>query len=538
MSAASDELNGLETGRLWGITKQQDDQKCEDLLEALYSPAGGIAAALRSVASWNTWNHSPAALSPGPRFTFPGQDEPQNVPPPMASPYAEVPGKRGYEISLKESDKDVTEITSASKYCQSSPLYQEYCLQSVQAEMQRIQGSDLSALAVAISLPGLLKCHSATTTSSPPAPRSFHQEKGSLLWQDLPEVREQGLLMRLGRKEIKLQEAMFELIRSEASYLKSLTVVVTHFRGSQTLRLSLPTVEHHFLFSNLLDVQRMSERFLLDLEARLGQNVMMKQIGDLVLQHHAALRRVYVPYITNMMYQETLLKRLMQENRGFVQALKKLEQDPACQRQNLKSFLVLPFQRITRLRIVLENILKLTPLESDPVTLTKEAIMAVHQILKECDDSVQRMKQTEKLVALEKQLDFKSVKSLPLISHRRHLVQEGCLRQVLMKGLLSKVLNIHLHLFNDLLLLSLRGVSRFHVLDYARFPAHVSVGQVKTKLHGLPQHCFQLHFSKNHSNLPADFVLAANAGSERDVWIGLLSPQGGDTTIKDAGQTS
>lgn len=52
-------------------------------------------------------------------------------------------------------------------------------------------------------------------------------------------------------------------------------------------------------------------RFLLDLEARLGQNVVMQQIGDLVLQHHAPLRRVYVPYITNMMYQETLLKRLM-----------------------------------------------------------------------------------------------------------------------------------------------------------------------------------------------------------------------------------
>ncbi|XP_048878935.1 rho guanine nucleotide exchange factor 19 isoform X2 [Brienomyrus brachyistius] len=508
MSAASDELNGLETGGLWGITKKQGDQKCEDLLEALYSPAGGIAAALRSVASWNTWNHSPAALSPGPRFTFPGQDEPQNVPSPMASPHADISGRRGYDISLKESDKDVTEITSASKYCRSSPLYQEYCLQCVQAEMHRIQGSDLSALAAAIRLPGLLKHSSAVVT--PPTPRSFHQEKGSLLWQDLPEVREQGLLMSLAPKEIKLQEAMFELIRSEASYLKSLTVAVTHFQGSQMLRLSLPTVEHHILFSNLSDVQGMSERFLLDLEAHLGQSVMMQQIGDLVLQHHAALRRVYVPYITNMMYQETLIKRLMQENRGFVHALKKLEKDPACQRQTLKSFLVLPFQRITRLRIVLENILKLTPLESDPFTLTKEAILAVHQ-------------------------------SLPLISHRRHLVQEGGLRQVLMKGPLSKgsvsFLNIHLHLFNDLLLLSLRGESRFHVLDYARFPVHVAVGQVKTKVHGLPQHCFQLHLSQNHSNLPADFVLAANAGSERDVWIRLLSPQGGDTTIKDALQT-
>ena len=42
------------------------------------------------------------------------------------------------------------------------------------------------------------------------------------------------------------------------------------------------------------------------------------------------------------------------ENRGFVSALKTLERDPVCQRQSLKSFLVLPFQRITRLKLLME----------------------------------------------------------------------------------------------------------------------------------------------------------------------------------------
>lgn len=43
-----------------------------------------------------------------------------------------------------------------------------------------------------------------------------------------------------------------------------------------------------------------------------------------------------------------------QENKKFVLALKKLEKNPVCQRQTLKSFLILPFQRITRLRLILE----------------------------------------------------------------------------------------------------------------------------------------------------------------------------------------
>lgn len=46
------------------------------------------------------------------------------------------------------------------------------------------------------------------------------------------------------------------------------------------------------------------------------------------------------------------LKR--ERNREFQTWVKKLEADPACGRQNLKSFLVLPFQRITRIKLLLE----------------------------------------------------------------------------------------------------------------------------------------------------------------------------------------
>lgn len=41
-------------------------------------------------------------------------------------------------------------------------------------------------------------------------------------------------------------------------------------------------------------------------------------------------------------------------NGDFLSLVKKLESDPMCQRQGLKSFLVLPFQRITRMKLILE----------------------------------------------------------------------------------------------------------------------------------------------------------------------------------------
>lgn len=41
-------------------------------------------------------------------------------------------------------------------------------------------------------------------------------------------------------------------------------------------------------------------------------------------------------------------------NSSFREVLEKLESDPICQRLSLKSFLILPFQRITRLKLLLQ----------------------------------------------------------------------------------------------------------------------------------------------------------------------------------------
>uniref|UniRef100_A0A665T5W6 Si:ch73-15b2.5 n=1 Tax=Echeneis naucrates TaxID=173247 RepID=A0A665T5W6_ECHNA len=147
-----------------------------------------------------------------------------------------------------------------------------------------------------------------------------------------------------------LQESMFELIGSEASYLRSLGVAVNHFQASKALKQILSKMEQHILFSNIRQVMAASEKFLMDLEMRLGESVLISEVGDIVLQHCSEFHSLYVPYVTNMMYQEALI------NQNFVSLLKKLESDPVCQRQSLKSFLVLPFQKITRVNLLLKRL--------------------------------------------------------------------------------------------------------------------------------------------------------------------------------------
>lgn len=59
---------------------------------------------------------------------------------------------------------------------------------------------------------------------------------------------------------------MFELIGSEASYLKSLGVAVDHFYASKALKQTLSQMEHHILFSNICRVMAASEKWELHIQ--------------------------------------------------------------------------------------------------------------------------------------------------------------------------------------------------------------------------------------------------------------------------------
>ncbi|KAI4826737.1 hypothetical protein KUCAC02_030170 [Chaenocephalus aceratus] len=96
-----------------------------------------------------------------------------------------------------------------------------------------------------------------------------------------------------------------------------------------------------------------------------------------------------------------------------------------CQRQDLKSFLALPFQRITRIKLLLQSILKQTKPDADSIANLEKAIAAIHEIVTECDKRVRKMEQIEELVYLDRLLDFGKMKSVPLVVSGRVLLHQG-----------------------------------------------------------------------------------------------------------------
>ncbi len=119
--------------------------------------------------------------------------------------------------------------------------------------------------------------------------RQLSQRK---LWCEQPEVITSGILMSLSDEEKKLQEAMFEVISSEATYLRSLDVLIDHFMDDPGMNPNLPEGrrvldkrQHHVIFSNVREVRDVSAKFLSDLQLRQKESPVVKNISDIILDY-------------------------------------------------------------------------------------------------------------------------------------------------------------------------------------------------------------------------------------------------------------
>ncbi|KAJ8257709.1 hypothetical protein GJAV_G00188850 [Gymnothorax javanicus] len=416
-----------------------------------------------------------------------------------------------------------------SRFLPHSMLYQEYSDVAINREILRHQGAELQAEEAGQGESTPLGNLSPTS--------SFRSSQGSAfsLWQDIPDVRTSGQLHSFSDEERKLQEAKFELVTSEASYVRSLAVVLEHFMLSQELNECLGTQERQWLFSKLPDVKDVSERFLQDLEHRLEEDILRFDVCDIVLVHCPALGKVYLPYVTNQAYQEQTYQRLLQDNPRFRGILARLEEDPICQRLPFASFLILPFQRITRLKMLVENILKrTTPGSREEDTATK-AFNELKKLIKECNSSVQSMKRMEELIHLNKKIHFEG-KIFPLISQSRWLVKHGELLEVdtqtmSISGSKFKLPTrpVYLHLFNDYLLLSRRkDVWRFAVFVHAKI-GELKVKDLSQKLQGFSGFIFHLQLCEG-PQLKHQILLKAHTESEKQRWITAMYPSETDSS--------
>ncbi|XP_068811290.1 rho guanine nucleotide exchange factor 26 isoform X2 [Struthio camelus] len=290
-------------------------------------------------------------------------------------------------------------------------------------------------------------------------------------WSQLSVVKKNGLSETISLEERKRQEAIFEVISSEHSYLLSLEILIRMFKNSKELSLTMTKTESHHLFSNITDVYEASKKFFKELEARHQNNIFIDDISDIVGKHASSTFDPYVKYCTNEVYQQRTLQKLLATNPAFKEVLSRIESHEDCRNLPMISFLILPMQRVTRLPLLMDTICQKTPKDSPKYENCKQALKEVSKLVRLCNEGARKMERTEMMYTINSQLEFK-IKPFPLVSSSRWLVKRGELTAYVEDtGLFSKRTSkqqVYFFLFNDVLIITKKkSEESYNVTDYS-----------------------------------------------------------------------
>ncbi|XP_041977510.1 uncharacterized protein LOC121731895 isoform X2 [Aricia agestis] len=418
------------------------------------------------------------------------------------------------------------------------PLYQFYNAAKVESVCRDIGDSDSDAYS------------SGTPAPAGPAPRpsamALVAPRGPArtLWCEVPEVLNSAVLSSLAPAQKRLQEAKFELLTSEASYLNSLSVLETHFASHPAFRDPhvLPPADWDILFSTILPVRKCSQILMADLEKCWQENILLHGICDIVRSHAAARFRVYVKYCEHQALMIRALARLRQRP-AFAAALKRLESHPACQSLSLHSFLLLPMQRVTRLPLLLDAVLRNLQPEDHEYDGCMRALATLNDLVSQCNEGARNTERIEELWRLSQIIEMPSTLRNPpnlgpACSRRdrkpiRWLVRSGEMTQLVWKtdelkltfGKKFHKTPLHLFLFNDhLVITKKKGEDVYVCVDHC--PR--SLVEVCSSDAVPAKHALLLTLLENHQGRTVEMLMSCESETAAARWgEALAAPAAG-----------
>ncbi|KAJ3642091.1 hypothetical protein Zmor_024907 [Zophobas morio] len=384
--------------------------------------------------------------------------------------------------------------------------------------------------------------NSESRLSSRPSAMELISTKNSVavsrtLWCEIPEVIASSVLSTLSTHQKKLQEAKFEMITSEASYLNSLNVLHNHFVKNLDNSEILTKEELDTLFGKVASVKTCSEKLLHDLDKCWQDNILLHGVCDIVQKHAEENFHVYVPYCEHQILLDETLRRL-KEKPAFLELLRQMESSPACQSLTLYSFLMLPMQRITRWPLLVDAVLKrLSPQDSEYLTC-QYSLATINKIVNQCNEGARRIERETEMKKIVTQLEFaKGVPPIEIISENRWLIRSGMVTHMQQRtdeikltfGKRFAKINLYLILFNDLLLVTKPKSENLYTVIHYCSRNLVELNSTDAVL-TLPvkdaqsRHLLFLTILENQNEKTVEFLLSCSSESDKERWVEALTP--------------
>jgi hypothetical protein len=316
---------------------------------------------------------------------------------------------------------------------------------------------------------------------------------------------------RVSEQERRRQEAIFELIYTEKTYLHDLQSAVSIFLLPLEKAISRKEVDQ--VIGNWDDLLAINTVLLSDLqtiEANPDEPI-VHVVGNVLKRHIDSLASVYEIYCSGQMMATKKLMDLL-KNPSVDGILKNASSQTSG--LDLSSYLLKPMQRITRYPLLVKQILHYTPTTSPDHLILQDLVTRLELILKRVNDQVKLQECNAKITKIRQLVDFDGSGD-PLGEKSMTFVYEG----TLFKAKSGRELKAYL--FSDLLLLtdlkSDLARSRFGAKAYWIYRKPIwlrgaSVGNAK----GYDEDCFVVKSAEG------ELVLRSDA---KQIWVNHIRNQ-------------
>ncbi|XP_041701601.1 pleckstrin homology domain-containing family G member 5 isoform X4 [Coregonus clupeaformis] len=350
----------------------------------------------------------------------------------------------------------------------------------------------------------------------------------------------------LTRRQFQQQEAIWELLHTEATYIKKLRVITDLFLcGLLNLQESglLTEVEPTRLFSNIQDIVR--------LHAAMWNQVMLPAL-EIARQARTLLNPVdlhhgfrtfgsrFKPYIRYCMEEEASLeymRSLHRDNELFRIYVTWAETHKQCNRLKLADMLAKPHQRLTKYPLLLKAVLKKTD-DSSSRDAVSSMVACVEGFINSVDSQMRQREEQQKLATISGRIDsYEAVEGsseevekilrefncfdlmAPMrgtsLEETRQLHLEGALR---MKEGKDSRMDVYCFLFTDLLLIT-KPVKRVEKVKVIRQP--LLIHNVVCKELKDPG-SFILIYLNEFKSAVAAYTFQANSATQGRSWVDAI----------------
>ncbi|KAH0830093.1 hypothetical protein J3R83DRAFT_1428 [Lanmaoa asiatica] len=364
---------------------------------------------------------------------------------------------------------------------------------------------------------------------------------------------DRSALEGIPKEERKRQEAIFELISTEADYVRDVQLVVELFYSR--LMEVLDEKATAMIFLNIEDILLTNTTFLSTLEERQRDcRLYMDRIGDL-LEKHMPNMGIYLNYCVNQANAGKVLQQMRENNPvlaaqlkvcswfrfvlhgATISLLQNLREDPSARNLDLSSYLLVPMQRLTRYPLLIRQIMRYTdpcpspsgavgPPGSSSSTSWNDiaerqsifaALQMAEKILEDVNETIRDREGRDRLGEISRALWIGQGR-LDLTAPTRHLGP----RKLLKEGVLNKAKSgrkLRVLLCNDIMVL-VDEVGK----GLYRVPIPVQEIQIKPSRSGREDPLIRLHLAYPRGG--DTIVLRAPNIREAKVWEDAISDVG------------